>query len=93
MVKTSRGSISVYACGDQEKPALITYPDVALNCMFHFLSPLYLLLEISHSFSCLARSVCYLIAFGIIWRFSCKLVLVLCIPVNKLYFYRLILVF
>jgi hypothetical protein len=36
-VKTSRGSISVYVCGDQEKPALITYPDVALNCMFHLL--------------------------------------------------------
>lgn len=36
-MKTSRGSISVYVCGDQEKPALITYPDVALNCMFYFL--------------------------------------------------------
>ncbi|XP_028790278.1 protein NDL1 isoform X2 [Neltuma alba] len=31
MVKTSKGSISVLVCGDQEKPALITYPDVALN--------------------------------------------------------------
>ncbi|KAJ7978092.1 Pollen-specific protein SF21 [Quillaja saponaria] len=31
MVKTSKGSISVFVCGDQEKPALITYPDVALN--------------------------------------------------------------
>lgn len=31
VVKTSKGSISVFVCGDQEKPALITYPDVALN--------------------------------------------------------------
>ncbi|KOM55077.1 hypothetical protein LR48_Vigan10g096900 [Vigna angularis] len=30
-VKTSKGSLSVLVCGDQEKPALITYPDVALN--------------------------------------------------------------
>ncbi|KAK7277841.1 hypothetical protein RJT34_22859 [Clitoria ternatea] len=30
-VKTSKGSVSVLVCGDQEKPALITYPDVALN--------------------------------------------------------------
>ena len=37
VVKTSKGSISVFVCGDQEKPALITYPDVALNCMLHFL--------------------------------------------------------
>lgn len=36
VVKTSRGSISVYVCGDQEKPALITYPDVALNSMTCF---------------------------------------------------------
>ncbi|XP_065854330.1 protein NDL1-like [Euphorbia lathyris] len=36
VVKTSRGSISVYVCGDQEKPALITYPDVALNYMSCF---------------------------------------------------------
>ncbi|XP_054822529.1 protein NDL1-like isoform X5 [Prosopis cineraria] len=31
LVKTSKGSISVMVCGDQEKPALITYPDMALN--------------------------------------------------------------
>ncbi|KAE9619012.1 hypothetical protein Lal_00047390 [Lupinus albus] len=31
IVKTSKGSVSVLVCGDQEKPALITYPDVALN--------------------------------------------------------------
>ncbi|KAI5069655.1 hypothetical protein GOP47_0016187 [Adiantum capillus-veneris] len=36
VVKTSFGSISVYVCGDQEKPALITYPDVALNYMSCF---------------------------------------------------------
>ncbi|KAG4983497.1 hypothetical protein JHK87_028246 [Glycine soja] len=30
-VKTSKGSVSVLVCGDQEKPALITYPDLALN--------------------------------------------------------------
>ncbi|XP_052192969.1 protein NDL1-like [Diospyros lotus] len=33
LVKTSKGLISVLVCGDQEKPALITYPDVALNYM------------------------------------------------------------
>jgi len=31
-VKTCHGSVSVVVYGDQEKPALITYPDVALNC-------------------------------------------------------------
>uniref|UniRef100_A0A6N2LZW2 Uncharacterized protein n=1 Tax=Salix viminalis TaxID=40686 RepID=A0A6N2LZW2_SALVM len=36
VVKTSKGSISVYVYGDQEKPALITYPDVALNSMTCF---------------------------------------------------------
>ncbi|PPD91138.1 hypothetical protein GOBAR_DD11914 [Gossypium barbadense] len=36
LVKTSRGSLSVFVCGDQEKPALITYPDVALNYMSCF---------------------------------------------------------
>ncbi|CAI9102562.1 OLC1v1000851C1 [Oldenlandia corymbosa var. corymbosa] len=35
-VKTSKGSISVFVCGDQQKPALITYPDVALNFMSCF---------------------------------------------------------
>ncbi|KAF2287813.1 hypothetical protein GH714_002811 [Hevea brasiliensis] len=34
--ENSRGSISVYVCGDQGKPALITYPDVALNYMSCF---------------------------------------------------------
>ncbi|KAG6700713.1 hypothetical protein I3842_08G126100 [Carya illinoinensis] len=36
VVKTSKGLISVSVCGDQEKPALITYPDVALNYMSCF---------------------------------------------------------
>ncbi|KAA8536974.1 hypothetical protein F0562_029452 [Nyssa sinensis] len=36
LVKTSKGLISVFVCGDQEKPALITYPDVALNYMSCF---------------------------------------------------------
>ncbi|KAH9301904.1 hypothetical protein KI387_013487, partial [Taxus chinensis] len=36
IVKTSHGPISVFVCGDQEKPALITYPDVALNYMSCF---------------------------------------------------------
>ncbi|THG01548.1 hypothetical protein TEA_016833 [Camellia sinensis var. sinensis] len=36
LVKTSKGSITVLVCGDQEKPALITYPDVALNYMSCF---------------------------------------------------------
>ncbi|KAH9311540.1 hypothetical protein KI387_026575, partial [Taxus chinensis] len=36
VVQTSYGPISVFVCGDQEKPALITYPDVALNYMSCF---------------------------------------------------------
>lgn len=35
-MKTTFGSISVYVCGDQGKPPLITYPDVALNYMSCF---------------------------------------------------------
>ncbi|GFZ16230.1 N-MYC downregulated-like 2 [Actinidia rufa] len=31
LVKTSRGSVSVVVLGDPDKPALVTYPDVALN--------------------------------------------------------------
>lgn len=30
-VQTGRGSVSVIVCGDQDKPPLITYPDLALN--------------------------------------------------------------
>ncbi|XP_043690882.1 protein NDL2-like isoform X2 [Telopea speciosissima] len=36
LVETSKGSISVFVCGDKEKPALITYSDVALNSMACF---------------------------------------------------------
>ncbi|XP_077227052.1 protein NDL2-like [Tasmannia lanceolata] len=36
LVETSKGPISVFVCGDQEKPALITYPDIALNYMSCF---------------------------------------------------------
>lgn len=41
-VRTGRGSVSVIVYGDQEKPALLTYPDLALNRerffprVFHF---------------------------------------------------------
>ncbi len=31
-VPTASGPISVVVCGDQDKPALLTYPDVGLNC-------------------------------------------------------------
>jgi hypothetical protein len=31
-VRTGCGSVSVIVYGDQDKPALITYPDLALNC-------------------------------------------------------------
>ncbi|XP_024385493.1 protein NDL2 [Physcomitrium patens] len=31
LVPTSFGSVTVTVCGDQEKPALVTYPDVGLN--------------------------------------------------------------
>lgn len=34
LVKTRFGEVSVTVFGDKEKPALITYPDVALNCKF-----------------------------------------------------------
>ncbi|KAL0330424.1 UNVERIFIED_CONTAM: protein NDL2 [Sesamum radiatum] len=36
IVKTGRGSVSVAVFGDQDKPALITYPDLALNYMSCF---------------------------------------------------------
>ncbi|CAN8301691.1 unnamed protein product [Cochlearia groenlandica] len=35
-VKTAHGVVSVIVCGDREKPALITYPDLALNHMSCF---------------------------------------------------------
>lgn len=31
LVKTSKGSVSVSVFGDPDKPALVTYPDLALN--------------------------------------------------------------
>lgn len=34
LIQTSHGPVSVAVYGDQDKPALITYPDVALNCEF-----------------------------------------------------------
>ena len=33
-IRTGRGTVSVIVYGDQEKPALITYPDLALNREF-----------------------------------------------------------
>ncbi|KAM7507543.1 hypothetical protein LguiA_017996 [Lonicera macranthoides] len=35
-IKTGHGSVSVVVFGDQDKPALITYPDLALNYMSCF---------------------------------------------------------
>lgn len=35
-METTYGPVCVAVCGDPDKPALITYPDIALNCM-HFL--------------------------------------------------------
>ncbi|KAJ9538621.1 hypothetical protein OSB04_031354 [Centaurea solstitialis] len=36
IIRTGRGSVSVIVYGDQEKPPLITYPDLALNHMLCF---------------------------------------------------------
>ncbi|KAJ0953566.1 putative alpha/Beta hydrolase [Helianthus annuus] len=36
IIQTGRGSLSIIVYGDQEKPPLITYPDVALNHMLCF---------------------------------------------------------
>jgi Ndr family len=36
-VQTNYGPVSVAVYGDQDKLALITYPDVALNCKFNVL--------------------------------------------------------
>lgn len=36
IIKTGHGSVSVAVFGDQDKPALITYPDLALNYMSCF---------------------------------------------------------
>lgn len=37
VIRTGCGSVSVIVYGDQDKPALITYPDLALNCKFSWL--------------------------------------------------------
>lgn len=37
IVETSFGSVSVVVYGDQDKPALITYPDIALNREYWYL--------------------------------------------------------
>lgn len=31
-METTYGPVCVAVCGDPDKPALITYPDIALNC-------------------------------------------------------------
>ncbi|KAK9052823.1 hypothetical protein SSX86_029453 [Deinandra increscens subsp. villosa] len=36
LIETAKGLISVAICGDPDKPALITYPDIALNYMSCF---------------------------------------------------------
>ncbi|KAK2993416.1 hypothetical protein RJ640_021635 [Escallonia rubra] len=36
IIRTGRGSVSVIVYGDQDKPALVTYPDLALNHMSCF---------------------------------------------------------
>lgn len=36
IIQTGRGNVSVIVYGDQDKPALITYPDLALNHMSCF---------------------------------------------------------
>ncbi|KAI8029601.1 Protein EMB-1 [Camellia lanceoleosa] len=34
LIKTSCGSVSVTVIGDPDKPALVNYPDVTLNCKY-----------------------------------------------------------
>ncbi|KAL6534000.1 Protein ndl2 [Orobanche hederae] len=54
IVKTGRGSVSVVIFGDQDKPALITYPDLALNYMSCFQG----LLICPEAFSLLLHNFC-----------------------------------
>ncbi|KAL6502017.1 Protein ndl2 [Orobanche gracilis] len=54
IVKTGRGSVSVVIFGDQDKPALITYPDLALNYMSCFQG----LLSCPEAFSLLLHNFC-----------------------------------
>jgi hypothetical protein len=42
IIRTSHGSVSVAVYGDQDKPALITYPDLGLNCKFNGFCVLYI---------------------------------------------------
>lgn len=61
-VKTSKGSISVFVCGDQEKPALITYSDVALNCIcfsFFFYIDSWFFISNLGFFFCFSSSCCW----------------------------------
>lgn len=42
IIRTRHGSVSVAVYGDQDKPALITYPDLALNCKLNRFFILYI---------------------------------------------------
>ncbi|KAL8113525.1 protein NDL2-like isoform X2 [Apium graveolens] len=54
LIKTSHGSVSVAVFGDQDKPALVTYPDLALNYMSCFEG----LLMCPEAFSLLLHNFC-----------------------------------
>ncbi|WMV42387.1 hypothetical protein MTR67_035772 [Solanum verrucosum] len=54
LVKTGRGYVSVAVFGDQDKPALITYPDLALNYMSCFQGVFYC----PEAFSLLLHNFC-----------------------------------
>ncbi|KAL6556669.1 Protein ndl2 [Orobanche gracilis] len=54
IVKTGRGSVSVVIFGDRDKPALVTYPDLALNYMSCFQG----LLSCPEAFSLLLHNFC-----------------------------------
>lgn len=41
LVRTRCGSVTVAVYGDEDKPALITYPDVGLNCKCHHIFLIY----------------------------------------------------
>ncbi|XP_063944143.1 protein NDL1 isoform X3 [Daucus carota subsp. sativus] len=54
LIKTSHGSISVAVYGDRDKPALVTYPDLALNYVSCFQG----LLMCPEAFSLLLHNFC-----------------------------------
>lgn len=54
LIKTSQGSVSVAVFGDQDKPALVTYPDLALNYVSCFQG----LLMCPEAFSLLLHNFC-----------------------------------